>query len=149
MRKLVAILAAGVIVAIGISVAWRFLVVEPEVDFDPKSVSIEVHNGCRVPHVARAVADELLRRGFDVYGTGNSDSVHATTTVVDLLDPDATNARAIAEALSVRKRFLFVPLRERLMPAVAVVLDSAAYLHARVIVGADYRQYFPNVVPLQ
>jgi hypothetical protein len=35
------------------------------------------------------------------------------------------------------------------VPAYEVALDSSRYLEIRLVVGSDYRQFFPNVIPLR
>jgi hypothetical protein len=131
-----------------VSVALRFLWAGGDFRFDPKSVRMEVINGCGLPRVGRAVADELLLRGYNVYGVGNCVEHYRRTRVVDLRDPKGGNAGRVARSLAVRRRWWRIPLRGWLMPDTTVAIDSLRFLEARLIVGDDFRDYFPTAVPL-
>jgi len=146
-RRVLAWLALiALVTAIGVSIAWRLLTRVETPDIDPAQVRMEVVNGCAVPRLARAVADELEARGFVVYGVGNADEVCGQTVVVDLLDPSGGRAEDVAEALSVRRCWLFgLPTGGRLLPGTAVRLDSTRFLEVLVVVGRDYRLFFPNL----
>ncbi len=148
-HSLVWLLLGIVLVAVGGSVTWRFLSSDVPSHFDPKSVRIEIMNGCRVDRLARSVADELKLRGFDVYDVGDADGYHKRTVVVDLRDPTGGNARKIAAALTVQPRFWFVPRGDKLIPEVTVQLDSSRYLEAGIVLGEDYFRFFPGIVILR
>jgi len=135
------------VLAVGASVTWRFLP-EEQVDTGAKSLRMEVVNGCGMPRVGRAVADELQMRGFDVYSVRADTEHSARTTVVDLRDPAGGNAQTVARALSVQRRWRRLPLGPRAVPQTRVDLDSARYLEVRLVVGEDFRRFFPRVVPL-
>lgn len=148
--KTVLIAAAALVVTAAAFLAGRYLFAPlPPTGFDRKSVSLEVFNGCGVPRIARAVADELLRRGFDVYEIGNCDQAHEQTAVLDLRDPGGARAQAVAVELAVRRRFWGIPLREQDMPLSRVELDSSRHVDLRVVVGGDYRTFFPGLAVLR
>ena len=146
-RSLPWLLLAVLVLAVGASVTWRFLP-EEQVDTGAKSLRMEVVNGCGMPRVGRAVADELQMRGFDVYSVRADTEHSARTTVVDLRDPAGGNAQTVARALSVQRRWRRLPLGPRAVPQTRVDLDSARYLEVRLVVGEDFRRFFPRVVPL-
>ncbi len=148
-RFLVWFLLGAVLIAVGGSVTGRFLCRNGSVEFDIESVRIEVINGCGAVRLARSVADDLQLRGFDVYDVGNAEQLYERTVVVDLRDPAGENARKIAAALAVQPRFWFVPIGDKLMPEVVVQLDSSRYLEVGVVLGEDYRFFFPEVVVLR
>jgi hypothetical protein len=131
------------------SLVIRFRGTEDEPAFDFKLMRMEVVNGCGVPRLARAVAYELQERGFDVYGVGNTAENHEKTMVVDLLDPLGSNAEKVAQALSVRPRLWVLPVGGRVEPETRVALDSARYLEVRLVLGQDYRKFFPRVLALR
>jgi hypothetical protein len=135
------------VLAAGASIAWRLLP-EAEAIPDVKSIRMEVLNGCGTPHVGRAVADELQMRGYDVYAVRDDKKRSALTTVVDLRDPTGGNAQAVARALSVQPHWRKLPLGPKAVPETRVQLDSSRYLEVRLVVGADYRRFFADVVPL-
>ena len=137
-----------VLAVAGASVAWRFLTEEHRFPFDTKSASLEVVNGAGVARVARAVADELQLRGYDVYGVGSTADRYERTTVIDLRDPTGVRAESLARSLAVRRRWWRIYHRPWLVPDVKAAIDSSRYLDVRLIVGDDYRLYFPNVIPL-
>jgi len=148
----VILVAAVVLATLGagaVYLAWRFVDFGPEASgFDRGAVTFEVTNGCGVPRIARAVADELSHRGFGVYEVGN-DSAWEHTAVIDLRDPEGARAEAVAAELSVARRFWFLRLRERLSPEWLVGLDSSRHVDLRLVVGSDYRRFFPDVVALR
>lgn len=133
--------------AAGASVMWRLLP-EEETISDAKKLRMEVVNGCGTPRLARAVADELQMRGFNVYAVRTDRERSPRTAVVDLRDPTGRNAQTMARALSVQRRWRKLPLEPKAVPEARVELDSGRYLEVRLVVGADYRRFFANVVPL-
>ncbi|MBM3322226.1 LytR family transcriptional regulator [candidate division WOR-3 bacterium] len=146
--KVLLVLLIVMLAVAAVSVAVRFFWTNNECRFDRKSVRLEVINGCGLPRVGRAVADELLNRGYNVYSVGNCIEHYARTRVVDLRDPKGSHAGKIARSLAVRKRWWRIPLRGWLMPDTAVALDSLRFLEARLVVGDDFPRYFAGAVPL-
>ncbi|MFO7674948.1 MAG: LytR C-terminal domain-containing protein [bacterium] len=151
MKAIVAAVVAASAAGLAVAVLFvlRRLAAPPGTGFDRKSVSLEVFNGCGAPRMARAVADELLRRGFDVYDTGNCDSVVERTAVIDLRDPSGDRAETVAAELAVGRRWWFVPLRGRLAPEARAGLDSSRFVDLRVVVGRDHGTFFPGVLALR
>jgi hypothetical protein len=141
------LLLAVLALAAGASITWRFLP-EVESDSDAKLLRMEVANGCGTPRVGRAVADELQMRGFDIYAVRDYPEHLSQTTVVDLRDPTGANAMMMARALSVQRHWRKLPLGPKAVPQTRVQLDSSRYLEVRLVVGADYRRFFTDVVPL-
>jgi hypothetical protein len=141
------LLPVVLVLAAGGSIAWRLLPEEQTIP-DVSSISMEVVNGCGTPRVGRAVADELQMRGFDVYTVRADRERSPLTTVVDLRDPTGRNAQTMARALSVQRHWRKLPLGPRAVPETRVELDSSRYLEVRLVVGADYRRFFADVVPL-
>ena len=148
MRNVLAWLLPVVLaLAAGASIMWRLLPEEETVS-DAKSLRVEVVNGCGTPRVGRAVADELQMRGFDVYTVWADRERSSRTAVVDLRDPTGRNAQMMARALAVQRRWRKLPLGPRAVPETRIELDSSRYLEVRLVVGADYRRFFADVVPL-
>ena len=148
MRQVLAwLLLVALLLAAGASITWR-LIPEVESDDDAKLLRMEVANGCGTPRVGRAVADELQMRGYDIYAVRDYREHLSKTTVVDLRDPTGANAQVMARALSVQRRWRKLPLGPMAVPETRVELDSSRYLEVRLVVGADYRRFFADVVPL-
>jgi hypothetical protein len=147
-RALVWSVSLIVLAALTVSVLWRFLVRPEPPPPDVRGIRIQVFNGCGVPRLARAVSNDMGGRGFDVYEVGNEPEHHAQTTVVDLADPAASNARKVADALSVRQKFLGLPIGRTSRPVVQVDRDTTSFFKVRLVVGEDYQLFFPDVRPL-
>ncbi|MEN9980080.1 MAG: LytR C-terminal domain-containing protein [candidate division WOR-3 bacterium] len=111
-------------------------------------MKLEVLNGAGVHRLGRAVERELLARGFDVYRVGDVDSSYEQTMVVDLRDPQGMNAQAIAAALAVRRKLFWFYQPEVKLPLVRVAVDSGSFYEVRLILGRDYRQFFPQAMIL-
>jgi hypothetical protein len=144
------VLPLVLVLAAGASIAWRLLPDEETMP-DAKtldSLRMEVVNGSGTPRVGRAIADELQMRGLNVYTVRSDREPSAMTTVVDLRDPIGRNAKAMARVLSVQRRWRKLPLGPKAVPETRVELDSSRYLEVRLVVGADYRRFFADVVPL-
>ena len=77
------------------------------------------------------------------------DSVCAATTVIDLRDPGCGNAQKVATALGFQPKWWRLPLGSVAVPATRADLDSSRYLEARLIVGKDFRRFFPKVAVLR
>jgi len=149
LKSLLLVLLVVALLGVAGSLVIRFWPTEEELAFDPKLMRMEVVNGCEVPRLARAVAYEMQARGFDVYGVGNTAESHEKSLVVDLLDPAGSNAEKVAQALSVQPRLWVLPVGGRVEPETRVALDSARYLEVRLVIGKDYRRFFPRVLPLR
>lgn len=138
-----------VVIAAAASIAWRFLTREEAFEFDPSTIRVEVVNGCALPRLGRAIADDLEARGFGVYSVRSATELSERTIVVDLLDPDGGNAYKVARALSVRKRILSLPLGKRVWPEVLARVDSSRFLEVQVVAGQDYRAFFSGLAVLR
>ena len=149
MRAFLWIILVVVLLGVAGSLAVRFWPRGEPLPFDPKLMRMEVVNGCGVPRLARAVAYELQACGYDVYGVGNTREHHKKTIAVDMLHPEGLNAQKVARALSVQPKMWILPVGGRAEPEVKVALDSSRFLEVRLVVGEDYRTFFPEVLPLR
>jgi hypothetical protein len=147
-RVFVWVLLAALVLAAGGSVAWRFLTAEQPYRFDTKSLRMEVVNCSGVQRAGRAVADELQMRGYDVYGVLGGTEQRERSVVEDLRDPRGRGARELAQSLRVRRHLWRFHYGSWLVPPYRVRLDSSRYLEVRLVLGADFRKYFPAVIPL-
>jgi hypothetical protein len=147
-RAAVWVAALLVLAAVGVSVGLRFW--KPDEPLPaPGYIRFDVVNASGRDRVGREVLRVLQARAFNVYAARTADSNAAATAVVDLRDPAGGNALRLAQALSRRGRVLGLPLGPRRAPATRVGLDSARYLEALLVVGADYRRYLPEARPLR
>ena len=136
-----------VLVAAG-SIIWRFLARDDEPVPDARSIRMEVFNGCGIPRVGRAVAEELQMRGYDVYTSGNAPKHHRRTTVLDLRDPHCRNAGKVARSLKVQHRVWGMRIGRPAVPDSGVAIDSSRFVEVRLVVGDDFRRFFPKAIPL-
>lgn len=148
MKAVWCLLLVLLLLAVAGSVAWRFMARNDDFQFDRKSVRMEVVNACGVPRIGRAVADNLQMRGYDVYGAGNATKHFGRTTVVDLRDASGRTAGRVARSLAVTRRWWRIRVGRPAIPDTTVEIDSSRYLEVRLVVGDDYRRFFPGVVPL-
>lgn len=109
-------------------------------------IGVKVINGTGVQRLAWFATWDLVNRGFNVYGTGDTSDKIEHTIVVDLKDPTGKNARVITEELKVMRRFLGLPTKNVISPEVDVKIDSSRFVEVLVILGEDYRRFFPNIV---
>lgn len=138
----------AVLAAVGLSIARRFL------DWDeqppgPPPLAIEVVNATGVARVGRDVLLCLQARGFDARRVAGSEEENERTTVRDLRDTTLANARRVAASLAQRRRVWFVPIERWRRPELALRVDSTRFADVQVVVGRDYRRFFPESVPLR
>jgi hypothetical protein len=140
-----------VVLGVGLSFAWRFRPRKHVPAIDRQKYRMEVLNGCGEAKVARAVADDLQRRGYNVYSAGDARRRYPLTTVVDLRDARQSGARLIARVMGIEAQpsIWDVPLGSPPQPVVTAEVDSTRYLEVRLVIGADWRKFFPAVEPLR
>lgn len=110
-------------------------------------VGVKVINSTGVHRLAWIVAWDMINRGFNVYGTGDTCDSFEHTVVVDLKDSSAKNARAVAEGLKAEKRIAILPMKREMLPRIEVKIDSTRFVDVLLILGEDYRVFFPAVEP--
>jgi len=137
-----------VLLAIGGSVAVRLLGWCEAPGPIPNFLKLEVVNGCGAMRAGDAVMRDLQQRGFNVYRTRNAEGYYRRTQVVDRRNRTGAAARSVANALGVRPRFLGFRVGRLITPEVVVAIDSLSYPDVSVVVGTDYRRFFPNAIPL-
>lgn len=91
-----------------------------------KRVRVEVLNGSGIPGAARAAANRLRDRGFDVVYIGNADHFNYDQTEIISRTDDTGSAKAVARALDAA--------RIRNDP------DSMLVLEVTVILGRDWQR---------
>ncbi|NPV13543.1 LytR C-terminal domain-containing protein [candidate division WOR-3 bacterium] len=104
-------------------------------------------NSTGVHRLAWLVAWDMINRGFNVYGTGDTCDSFEHTVVVDLKDSSAKNARAVAEGLKAEKRIAILPMKREMLPRIEVKIDSTRFVDVLLILGEDYQVFFPAVEP--
>uniref|UniRef100_A0A7C4CEZ2 LytR family transcriptional regulator n=1 Tax=candidate division WOR-3 bacterium TaxID=2052148 RepID=A0A7C4CEZ2_UNCW3 len=129
------------------STGWRFLRRRCERLPVPTYVRIDVVNGSGVARAGRDVMREMLVAGFNVYAARNSGQRRERTAVVDRVDRGGRNARAVAEALKVPRSLFGVDIGIRAMPDCVVDIDSTRFVDVEVVIGSDYRVFFPGAGP--
>lgn len=119
-----------------------------ETEVTVPAAEVEVVNGTGIHRLARAVERELLNRNFNVYGAGDAGTHYQHTVIVDLRHPEGKMAKEVAKALATRKKFLFFHWGKPIAPPIDVRVDSNRFVDVEIIIGDDYRRFFPQVVPL-
>ncbi len=147
-RVVVWLITLAVLAAAGLSVARRFLHWDEQPPSPPR-LAIEVVNATGFDRVGRDVLLCLQARGFDARRVAGTEPVHETTTVRALRDTTLAAAHQVAAALAQRRRIWFVPVERWRRPGVALRLDSTRFADVQVVVGRDYRRFFPESVPLR
>ncbi len=99
---------------------------------DLASVRVEVLNGCAIPKLATNVSWELRKLGFDVVRVGDAhQSDFKETMVIERRAQDRSNAIKLATRIGCAK--------------IMKEIDSTLYLEVTLILGTDYRKYFPEL----
>ena len=96
------------------------------------NIRVEVLNGCGENRLAIKVANILRRNGFNVLKIGNAteqDFLH--TVVIERSTDDLTNAKYFAKRIGCGN--------------IGKDIDSALHLEVTLILGHDYREFFPDV----
>ena len=117
---------------------------KPKMTMDPASIRVEVVNASDVAGAGPAVRDYLRKNGFDVYGERKDQQILPRTRIIDRLDHQMSYARDIQKFLTVPARKLGpVSISRRLQPEIGSEVDSLLYLEAKILLGEDYRKFFP------
>lgn len=127
--------------------SWRNWIVteaRPKPAMTWGDVRVKVINASGVLNAGRDVAEFLSRAGFDVYGDSNYYEIIPRTRIMDRRDPRARFAGELRNAVMVPARklgpFLVQP---RLEPEIGSAIDSLLYLECTVVLGINYRMFFP------
>jgi hypothetical protein len=123
---------------------YNFFSLRPHpVDYDlRRKIRVEIINCSGVSNIARIAQDYLRELGFDVYDMRTSKWLIDKTTIIERVNPDLTNAREVADALSFQKKAGFLLLNQKIEPEVKLSLDSTLYLEVTVVLGKDFELFF-------
>jgi len=146
LKWLIPLLVLGFI-GYAVMTSWRnWIVTEPR----PKptvnwgDVRVKVLNASGVLSAGRDVAEFMTRAGFDVDGDSNHYEIVPRTSIIDRRDPQTRFAREIRNAVLVPGRKLGpFTVQPRLAPEVGAAIDSLLYLECTVVLGINYRTFFP------
>jgi hypothetical protein len=123
---------------------WIVPEARPKPTLNWGDVRIKVLNASGVLNAGRDVADSLSRDGFDVYGDDNNYEIRPRTRIVDRRDPGMKYAREIRNAVFVPARKLGpLTIHPRVQPEIGCEIDSLLYLECTVVLGGNYRTFFP------
>lgn len=123
---------------------WVVSEVRPKPTLNWGDVRIKVLNASGVLSAGRDVADSLSRAGFDVYGDSNYYEIIPRTRIIDRRDPQMKYAREIQNAVFVPARKLGpLTIHPRVQPEIGCEIDSLLYLECTVVLGSNYRTFFP------
>jgi hypothetical protein len=123
---------------------WIVSEARPKPTLNWRDVRIKVINASGVLSAGRDVADSLTRAGFDVYGDSNNYEIRPRTRIVDRRDPGMKYAREIRNAVLVPARKLGpFTIHPRVQPEIGCEIDSLLLLECAVVLGSNYRTFFP------
>jgi len=130
-KRLGLVLLFLIVVAAGISVTKRFLEVKKSPPIDRSKIRVRVFNGSGVKYQGRRTAMFLRSLGFDVWDIYDTKEGFKNTMVIEHTDPSLLNAKEVAKAIHYKRKII----KE---------LDSLLYIDVTVIVGKDYKKFFPD-----
>jgi hypothetical protein len=123
---------------------WIVSEPRPKPTMAPGDLRIKVLNASGILGAGRDVSEYLSRAGFDLYGDSNNYEIVPRTRIIDRLDRQLKYAREISNAVLVPARklgpFLVQP---RQTPEIGCAIDSLLYLDCTVVLGTNYRTFFP------
>ncbi len=128
------ILLGLLIAAVGFavySVVKRFSPKKAAPPIDRGSIRIQVLNGSGFDKEGKRAANLLRSFGFDVWEIKDATQLFDKTKLYEHTDKQLRNGREVARALRYRDK-------------VGLELDSLLYLDVTVIVGKDYKKFFPD-----
>jgi hypothetical protein len=110
-------------------------------------IRLEIINATGADKQGKRAMEYLRKMGFDVYGVCTGKKEIEKTTIVDRVDNEMKNARAVAKLLAIKKKVVFfMPWYREVIPATSCDIDSTLYLEATVILGKDYQQFIPKTL---
>jgi len=146
LKWLIPLLVLGFI-GYAVLTSWRNWIVtesRPKPALNWGDVRIKVINASGVLSAGRDVADSLSRAGFDVYGDSNYYEIIPRTRIIDRRDPQMKYARELRNAVLIPARRLGpFTIQPRVEPELAREIDSLLYLECTVVLGSNYRTFFP------
>ena len=123
---------------------WIVSEARPKPALNWGDVRVKVLNASGVLSAGRDVADSLSRAGFDVYGDSNDYEIRPRTRIVDRRDPEMKYAREIRNAVLVTARKIGpFTIQPRVEPEIGCEIDSVLLLECTVVLGTNYRTFFP------
>ncbi len=109
----------------------REFVQSDESRVDRRGIRIQVLNGSGEPGLAQELTFFLREQGFDVVDYGNAECQFEETVVVDRVDGQLSNAKAVARTIG--------------WGLALGQIDRSLLLEVTVVIGKDFRSYFPRI----
>lgn len=113
------------------SVGKRFAPKKTARPVDRGSIRIQVLNGSGMDRQGKRAATVLRSFGFDVWEIKDATQLFDKTAIYEHSDQGCRNGREVARALRFRDK-------------VGLELDSLLFLDVTVIIGKDYKRFFPD-----
>ena len=116
-----------------ISIIFMYTREDPEAIRKRNStMRVEILNGCGESRLAIKVANILRKMGFNVIKIGNATTDDFNeTVVVERSSEDLSNAKYFAKRINCKN--------------IGKDVDPALHLEVTIILGQDYKEYFPDV----
>jgi hypothetical protein len=123
---------------------WIVTESRPKPTLNWGDVRIKVLNASGVLSAGRDISEFLSRDGFDVYRDSNNYEIRPRTRMVDRRDTLMKYARELRNAVLVPARKLGpFTISARVQPEIGCEIDSLLYVECTVVLGSNYRTFFP------
>jgi hypothetical protein len=130
-RKILFLLLIGAVGVAVFSVVHRFAHKKTAKPIERGSIRIQVLNGSGVDREGKRAANFLRGLGFDVWDIKDATQLFDKTKILEHTDKNRLHGLEVARVLKCREK-------------VGIELDSLLYLDVTVIVGKDYKRFFPD-----
>lgn len=112
---------------------------------DRSKIRIEIINCSGIDGQGTRTQDILRSVGFDVYEVRSGKRDVDKTTIVERVDPNLSNARAVSEAMVYYQKTKPLPIKTiKITPEVQKDIDSLLYLEVTVVLGKDCEKFLPK-----
>ncbi|MCX7784932.1 MAG: LytR C-terminal domain-containing protein [candidate division WOR-3 bacterium] len=127
------------------SIAYRFCKPKKIINSDFSKIRIEIINCSGIEKQARKTQDFLRNFGFDVYELRTGKQIIDRTTVIERVNPQLSNAMAVANIMSYQKKLGFLPISRKVLPEIQKDIDSLLYIEVTVVLGRDAEKFIKSV----
>lgn len=134
------LLIIGVVIAI-FSISYRFYKPKNLINADFSKIRVEIINCSGIEKQAQKTQDFLRNYGFDVYELRTGKQIIDQTTVIERVNPQLSNAMAVATVMSYQKKLGFLPISRKVLPEIQKDIDSLLYIDVTIVLGRDAEKF--------